>query len=118
MGSLTKEGIQQVLIRLYEQGREIKDEFKALNNRMEKLEQSVNEIKDFNDKININLTNIQKVESLELKNIENINARLHYITNEHKFLRGKFNELNFGEPLVPEFESILKNTNCKKKRKT
>mmetsp|Transcript_36881 Transcript_36881/g.46205 ORF Transcript_36881/g.46205 Transcript_36881/m.46205 type:complete len:92 (+) Transcript_36881:172-447(+) len=50
MTTLTKDGLQKVLIRIYEQGSELGDGIKAMNAKLEQLENCMNRRRDKLDK--------------------------------------------------------------------
>eukprot|EP00511_Aplanochytrium_stocchinoi_P007269 CAMPEP_0204823714 /NCGR_PEP_ID=MMETSP1346-20131115/1798_1 /ASSEMBLY_ACC=CAM_ASM_000771 /TAXON_ID=215587 /ORGANISM="Aplanochytrium stocchinoi, Strain GSBS06" /LENGTH=188 /DNA_ID=CAMNT_0051950485 /DNA_START=359 /DNA_END=925 /DNA_ORIENTATION=+ len=92
MTTLTKDGLQKVLIRIYEQGSELGDNIKTLNVKLEKLENTMNKRLD---KLDEKYDDIyDKVVTLQ-KDVQKLSSV------------GEYNGID--EPITSEFSALLKN---------
>jgi len=92
MTTLTKDGLQKVLIRIYEQGSELGDNIKSLNDKLGKLENTMNKRLDKLDekytKTNDILVKLQK----DVQKLSSV---------------GEYTGID--EPITSEFSALLKN---------
>mmetsp|Transcript_36892 Transcript_36892/g.46214 ORF Transcript_36892/g.46214 Transcript_36892/m.46214 type:complete len:101 (+) Transcript_36892:176-478(+) len=100
MTTLTKDGLQKVLIRIYEQGSELGDRIQAVNDKLEKLENSMNKRLDkLNEKYNKAYDKVVKLQ----RDVQKLSSM-----SEHN---------GIDEPITSEFSALLKNIGKGKRTK-